>query len=187
MQTIEIQQIGTNRYAPAGADAVRLYAVDGAEGLTLAQLVAAVCIHRGAHLEARAVSRMNRMTQNNVYLQAMSGVCSQLAGGASLGDVAAVPDSYEMRKAARGCTVLEFLETECGLTVSQDAKSNWTYANRLAVIAQLKTSMDNANTTSQEDAIELQSMVNWRDVTFNASSGVVARYGNSGMNMAGNI
>ena len=120
-------------------------------------------------------------------LQAMSGVCSQLAGGASLGDVAAVPDSYEMRKAARGCTVLEFLETECGLTVSQDAKNSWSYANRLAVIAQLKTVMDNANTTSQEDAIELQSMVNWRDVTFNASSGVVARYGNSGMNMAGNI
>ena len=55
------------------------------------------------------------------------------------------------------------------------------------MITQLKTSMDNANTTSQEDAIELQSMVNWRDVTFNASSGVVARYGNSGMNMAGNI
>ena len=85
MQTIEIQQIGTNRYAPAGADAVRLYAIDGAEGLTLAQLVAAVCIHRGAHLETRAVSRMNKMTQNNHYLQAMSGVCSQLAGGASLG------------------------------------------------------------------------------------------------------
>ena len=184
---IEIQQIGTNRYAPEGANAVCLYSIEGADGLTLAQLVAAVCIHRGASLEARAVGRMNKMTVNNTFLQAMSSVCSQMAGGASLDDVANIPDSYEMRKAARGCTVLEFLETECGLTVSQDAKSNWTYANRLAVIAQLKTSMDNANTTSQEDAIELQSMVNWRDVTFNASSGVVARYGNSGMNMAGNI
>ena len=187
MGTIEIQEIGTNRYAPEGANAVCLYGVEGADGLTLGQLVAAVCIRRCTHLEARSVERMNKMTQNNHYLQAMSGVCSQLAGGASLGDVAAVPDSYEMRKAARGCTVLEFLETECGLTVSQDAKNSWSYANRLAVIAQLKTAMDNANTTSQEDAIELQSMVNWRDVTFNASSGVVARYGNSGMNMAGNI
>ena len=53
MNTIDVQQIGTNRYAPAGADAVRLYSTNGSEGLTLAQLVAAVCIRRSAHLEAR--------------------------------------------------------------------------------------------------------------------------------------
>ena len=102
---IEIQQIGTNRYAPEGANAVCLYSIEGADGLTLAQLVAAVCIHRGASLEARAVGRMNKMTVNNTYLQAMSSVCSQMAGGASLDDVANIPDSYEMRKAARGCSI----------------------------------------------------------------------------------
>ena len=61
------------------------------------------------------------------------------------------------------------------------------YATRMEIIGKLKTGMDKANTTSQQDVIELQSMVNWRDVTYNASSGIIARYGNSGMNMAKNI
>ncbi len=188
METIEIQQIGTNRYAPAGADAVCLYATNGAQGLTLAQLVSAVCVHRGAHLEARAVTRMNKMTANNYYLEAMSSVCSQLAGGASLDDTADVPDSYEMRRASRPCTIQRFLESECGVTPTlPETNKPWTYAQRLATINSLKTAMDKANTTSQEDVIELQSIVNWRDVTFNASGSVVAHYGNCGMNMAENI
>ena len=181
---IEIQQIGTNRYAPEGANAVRLYSIEGADGLTLAQLVAAVCIHRGASLEARAVGRMNKMTVNNTYLQAMSSVCSQMAGGASLDDVANIPDSYEMRRAARGCNIRTFLETECGITISV---TGWSYSDRMTVINQLKTEMDSANTTSQEDAIELQSMINWRDMTYNTSSSVVTRYGNCGLNTAQHI
>ena len=62
-----------------------------------------------------------------------------------------------------------------------------TYKVRMDIIGKLKAGMDKANTTSQQDVIELQSMVNWRDVTYNASSGIIARYGNSGMNMAKNI
>ena len=181
---IEIQQIGTNRYAPEGANAVCLYSIEGADGLTLAQLVAAVCIHRGASLEARAVGRMNKMTVNNTFLQAMSSVCSQMAGGASLDDVANIPDSYELRKAARGCSIRTFLETECGITISV---TGWSYSDRMTVINQLKTEMDSANTTSQEDAIELQSMINWRDMTYNTSSSVVTRYGNCGLNTAQHI
>ena len=184
METIEVQQIATNRYAPEGANAVRLYATNGAEGLTLGQLVAAVCIHRGAHLEARAVGRMNRMTQNNAYLEAMSSVCSQLAAGTTMNVAANIPDSYELRKASPGCSILEFLQIECGLSISAPT---WSYDVQMTIIGQLKAEMDKANTTSQEDVIELQSMINWRDVTYNASSGIIARYGNSGMNMAGNI
>ena len=55
------------------------------------------------------------------------------------------------------------------------------------VIGTVKTAMDSANTTSQEDVIELQSMINWRDVTYNASGGIVSRYGNTEANIAGNI
>ena len=186
MGTIEFQQIGTSRYAPEGANAVCLYAVDGAEGLTLAQLVAAVCIHRCAHLEARAVTRMNKMTVNNTFLDAMASVCSQLVGGANLDATANVPDSYEMRKAARGCTIQVFLETECGVapTLPGSGETTWVYPKRLATIESLKAKMDSANSTSQQDVIELQSLVNWRDMAYNASSTVVARYGNVGMNTA---
>jgi len=188
MVAIEIQKIGTNRYAPAGANAVCLYGIDGADGLTLAQLVSAVCIHRGANLEARATARMNKMTENNSYMDALASVCSQLAGTAMLSTTANIPDSYEMRKAARGCSIYTFLTVECGLAVSpQASSSSISYKERLAAIAQIKAAMDSANTTSQEDMIDLQSLINWRDVTYNASGSIVSRYGNSGMKMAENI
>ena len=54
----------------------------------------------------------------------------------------------------------------------------------MAVIGQLKSRMDSVSTASQEDVIELQSLVNWRDMTYNASSTVLSRYGNVGMNTA---
>ena len=188
MKTIDIQQIGTNRYAPAGADAVCLYSTNGSEGLTLAQLVAAVCIRRCACLETRATTRMNKMTQNNAWMQALANVCKQVADGVLLTETANIPDNYEPKIVPRGANIRRFLVTEfnVGITV-QEAADNPSHRTRMDMIGKLKTAMDKANTTSQQDIIELQSMVNWRDVTYNASSGIISRYGNSGLNMAGNI
>ena len=189
MNTIDVQQIGTNRYAPAGADAVRLYSTNGSEGLTLAQLVAAVCIRRCACLETRATARMNKMTQNNAWMQALANVCKQVADGEDLRNEANLPANYEPKHFSGTCSIYRFLVDECkslGFSVNTlDLQVG--YATRMEIIGKLKTGMDKANTTSQQDVIELQSMVNWRDVTYNASSGIIARYGNSGMNMAKNI
>ena len=190
MNTIDVQQIGTNRYAPAGADAVRLYSTNGSEGLTLAQLVAAVCIRRSAHLEARAVGRMNKMTRNNAWMQALANVCKQVADGANVHAEANIPPTYEPQHLSHGRDLLHFLLDECrslGISQSDVPSVDFSYQQRVDVIRKLKTGMDRANTTSQQDAIELQSMINWRDVTYNASSSTISRYGNSGMNMAGNI
>ena len=190
MNTIDVQQIGTNRYAPAGADSVRLYRTNGSEGLTLAQLVAAVCIRRCANLEARATARMNKMTQNNAWMQALANVCKQVADGESLRNEANLPANYEPKHLSHGHDIYRFLVDECrslGFNASDFSPDTQVYQTRMDIIGKLKTGMDRANTTSQQDAIELQSMVNWRDVTYNASSGIIARYGNSGMNMAKNI
>lgn len=190
MKTIDVQQIGTNRYAPAGADAVRLYSTNGSEGLTLAQLVAAVCIRRCACLETRATARMNKMTQNNAWMQALGNVCKQVADGEDLGNNANLPDNYEPKHMHQYRDLYHFIVDECrslGLNINVVTTHTPNYRMRMDIIGKLKTGMDQANTTSQQDVIELQSMVNWRDVTYNASSGIIARYGNSGMNMAGNI
>ena len=190
MNTIDVQQIGTNRYAPAGADAVRLYSTNGSEGLTLAQLVAAVCIRRCACLETRATARMNKMTRNNAWMQALGNVCKQVADGESLRNNANLPDNYEPKHLSGTRDIYRFLVDECrslGFNASDFSPDTQVYQTRMDIIGKLKTGMDKANTTSQQDIIELQSMVNWRDVTYNASSGIIARYGNSGMNMAQNI
>ena len=184
MGSIEIQQIGTNRYAPEGANAVCLYAIDGAEGLTLGQLVAAVCIRRCTHLEARSVERMNKMTQTNGYLQALSNVCAQIVGGAKLTDAANIPDNYELKKAAHGCDTQHFLTDECGITSAVDAKDPLSYQTIMDLTTAIKAEMDKTNLASQQDIIELQSLVNWRDTTYNMSSTIVARYSNCGMNTA---
>ena len=190
MNTIDVQQIGTNRYAPAGADAVRLYSTNGSEGLTLAQLVAAVCIRRCACLETRATARMNKMTQNNAWMQALANVCKQVADGESLRNEANLPANYEPKHLSHGHDIYRFLVDECrslGFNASDFSPDTQVYQTRMDIIGKLKTGMDQANTTSQQDVIELQSMVNWRDVTYNASSGIIVRYGNSGMNMAEKI
>ncbi len=190
MNTIDVQQIGTNRYAPAGADAVRLYSTNGSEGLTLAQLVAAVCIRRCACLETRATARMNKMTRNNAWMQALANVCKQVADGESLENTANLPDNYEPQHLSHGRDIYHFLVDECrslGFNPGDFSSTTDTYKVRMDIIGKLKAGMDKANTTSQQDVIELQSLVNWRDVTYNASSGIIARYGNSGMNMAQNI
>ena len=190
MNTIDVQQIGTNRYAPAGADSVRLYRTNGSEGLTLAQLVAAVCIRRCANLEARATARMNKMTQNNAWMQALANVCKQVADGESLRNEANLPANYEPKHLSHGHDIYRFLVDECrslGFNASDFSPDTQVYQTRMDIIGKLKTGMDRANTTSQQDAIELQSMINWRDVTYNASSGIIVRYGNSGMNMAEKI
>ena len=184
MGTIEIQKIGTNRYAPEGANAVCLYGIEGAGGLTLGQLVAAVCIRRCTHLEARSVERMNKMTQTNAYLQALSNVCAQIVGGAKMTDVANIPDSYEMRKLERGCDIRHFLSDECGVARAGTAHDTPTYQDIMDLAGAIKAEMDKANTASQQDIIELQSLVNWRDTTYNMSSTIVARYSSCGMNTA---
>ncbi len=187
MSAISIDKVLDNHYSATGVDPARLYSVDGADGLTFGQLIAAICIRRGALLEQRAVSRMNMMTQNNGFLEAMSNVCSQLAGDAQYNTIANIPESYTPKNVSRGCTIEDFLEKECGVDFPDNYRTDWSYANRMAVITALKVKMDSANSTSQEDAIELQSLINWRDVTYNASSTQVSRYGQTGMNMANNI
>ena len=59
---IEVNTIGTNRYAPENSAAINLYGYDYASNLTLTQLIQAVCIRTAAMYEAQSVTKMNMMT-----------------------------------------------------------------------------------------------------------------------------
>ena len=127
---------------------------------------------------------MNKMTQTNAYIQALSNVCTQVLAGAKLTEVANVPDSYEMRIAARGCNIRKFLADECQMSIAIGTSDQPTYQGIMNLANAIKAEMDKANTASQQDIIELQSLVNWRDTTYNMSSTIVARYSSCGMNTA---
>ena len=188
MASIIQTQIGINAYAPSGANGVNLYGANGASGLTLPQLVAAVCLRRAAALEARSVAMMNGMTQQNGYMQVMSDVVEQIvSGNATFDSRANLPEGYRPRKAPANCTIKEFLTLECGIAESALPSAIDTYDRRVQVFTVLRQRMDSANTMSQQDAIELQSLINWRDVTYNMSGGVIAAFGTAATNMATNI
>ena len=188
MSSITQTEIGINAYAPAGANVVNLYGVNGADALTLPQLVAAVCIRRAAALEARSVAMMNEMTQNNGYMQVMANIVEQIVSGdATLSTRANLPDGYRPRKASANCTIKQFLTMECGISESALPSEIDTYDRRIQAFTVLRQRMDSANTMSQQDAIDLQSLINWRDVTYNMSSGVISAYATAAGNMAANL
>ena len=64
--SIEANQIALNRYAPAGSQAINLYATETASGLTIGQLVAVVCIRTAGALEEQSVNKMNMMSVGNL-------------------------------------------------------------------------------------------------------------------------
>ena len=159
---IGIEQIATNRYAPSGADGIALYANGAASGLTLGQLVISVCLKSAAAYEAQSVVKMNTMT----------------AGSAKLDDA-----SKWMEKIANGSAVWNdakaYLTGTLGIPASALPDAIDTYAKRMTVITALKDKVDALAQQQQRDMIDLQTLVNRRDVAYSTSSNIVRSLGNS--------
>jgi hypothetical protein len=62
-----------------------------------------------------------------------------------------------------------------------------TYAKRMTAVAQIKAKVDALTQVQQEEMIDLQTLVNRRDVAFSASSNIVRTLGTSMNGNAGNF
>jgi len=166
---IQAVEIGKNRYAPAGADSINMYRMDGGQSLTFGQLMAAVCIRTGANLEAQSINKMNRMNLNVDLLDTASEYLSQLATNT----VTYWP------------TVRNFLRTKLGMSNSE-VPDNYdsSYNGRFKVINAMKTRMEGLTRQAQEDMIDVQSMINRRDVAFSTGTSLVKSTGGSSNNIA---
>ena len=80
---IESIQIATNRYAPAGSEAILMYDTGASGALTLGQLVQAVCIRSAAAYEAQSVNKMNKMTAGSVKLDDAAAWLPKLVDGSA--------------------------------------------------------------------------------------------------------
>ena len=159
---IEIDQIATNRYAPSGADAISLYGSGEASGLTLGQLVISVCMRSAAAYEAESVVKMNTMTAGSVKLDAAAGWMGKIADGTA---------DWSEAKA--------YLTGTLGIDSSALPDGIDTYAKRMAAVAALKEKVDALAQQQQRDMIDLQTLVNRRDVAYSTSSNVVRSLGTS--------
>ena len=173
---IQATQIATNRYAPAGADAIRLYGNDLAQGLTLIQLVQQVCLRSAAAQEAQSVIKMNMMAAGSQTLDEAAGWLEKIIAG-----TANWPD-------AKDFLVKTMKISENSLPPSlRDEKNRLYYPYQIQAAKALQEKMGLLAQTQQEDMIDLQTLVNRRDVAYSTSSGVVRAMGQSMVQDAANF
>ena len=166
---IEANVIALNRYAPEGSKAINLYSTSAAENLTLGQLVASVCIRAAGALEEQSVNKMNRMSINTEQLEQASTYLQQIAEN-TLTDWA---------------TAKAYLESTIDVTGLPDDLS--TYERRMQAVNAIKEKLEGMTQQAQEDMIDLQTLINRRDMTYNTSSNIIKTRGNTNMNAAGKM
>ncbi len=175
---IESIRIATNRYAPAGSEAIAMYDTGASGPLTIGQLVQAVCLRSAAVYEAQSVIKMNMMTAGSSKL----GGASEILAGVMKGTV-----DWTAAKA--------YLTGTLGIAASElpdrideyDGETTCAYDRRMQAAKAIKAKMDALTQSQQEDMIDLQSLVNRRDNAFNTSSNVVRTLGSSQMDNAQNF
>lgn len=202
MSEIVATTVAVSRYAPRGANAVEVFSYAGCEGMAFGQLIMAVCCRRAATAEVQSVNVMNRLTSSSSWLEALSAVAQQLVNSAtSLNDVINLGTSgYACRRTkAYPVTLIDFLEHECGIGAAHlyelDKDGNPTakaiditvFKNRMSVFDQLKTVLDAAARQSQQETIELQTLVSRRDLAFSTSAATVKSLGQSMVNTASRL
>ena len=170
MSAIDIIQIGVNRYAPSGSESVNLYATSASAPLTLGQLVQAVCIHSAAALENQSVLKMNTMNNGTVLLDEAAGWLEKIADGSANWDEAK-----------------QFLVGTMHIDANVLPEDIDTYDRRMKAAAALKDKMDGLTQTQQQDMVDLQSIVNRRDVAHSTAANVVRALANSASANAANF
>ena len=159
---IETIQIATNRYAPEGSEAISMYDTGASGALTLGQLVQAVCIRTAAAYEAQSVIKMNRMSEGSANLDAAAAWLPQIVAGTA---------DWGAAKA--------FLTGTLGIEGSALPEDLSSYDRRMQAATALKAKLDALVQDQQEQMIDLQTMVNRRDVAYSTSSNVVRALGTS--------
>ena len=156
---IGIETIAVNRYAPQGADAISLYSNGSAEGLTLAQLAISVCLQAASAYEGQSVVKMNVLTRGAVKLDGAAQWMEKIANG------------WTQAKA--------YITSELGISDAALPDAINTYDKRMAAVKAVKEKIDALTQQQQRDMIDMQTLVNRRDVAYSTSSNVVRTLGAS--------
>ena len=169
---ISTVEIATNRYAPSESKAINLYdtGLEGGSGLTLGQLVIAVSVRSAAAYEAQSVVKMNMINADSVLL-----------------DDAAKHMKWVADETAEWDEVKAFCTGKLGIDASTLPDNMNSYDKRMTVIAALKAKVDTMVQQQQQDMIDLQTLVNRRDVAYSASSNIVKAFGTSMSSGAANF
>ena len=161
---IEVDTIAVNRYAPSGSEAINLYSTgaEGGSGLTIGQLVIAVSIRSAAAYEAQSILKMNTVGSNSAVLDQAASYLAKVADGSA---------NWTEAKA--------FCVNALGVEESSLPSAIDTYAKRMTAVSAMKGKIDVMVQRQQQDMIDLQTLVNRRDVSYSASSNIIRALGSS--------
>lgn len=171
--------------------AANYYTVNGildAEGklrpLSIGQLVMAICLARATELEDKIIKKMEAMAQTSLQLEVLTGIQETIVNNPdSKGNLTIEHDDYDIsdwplaawkgEKTLRSSgELLEFLLADPVSKGGAGCKGLTAASTPEEVIAEISTRLDSLNTVNQEDLIELQSLTNKRDNSYDLISNV---------------
>ena len=172
----------TGRYLTAN-----FYTVDGvtnADGslrqLSIGQLVMAICLNRASKLETDIIALMEEMNSTSAQLAAMTQIEEDiLDGGANMDNISTSHVTYN----GTDYTFYNFLVNVLGMS-SSAVPTGFVDGSNTDFITALEAKMDEKNTFSQQKMIELQSLTNKRDQSYDMISNILKSLNTT---MTGNI
>ena len=154
----------------------RAYTVEGVENadgslrqLSIGQLVMAICLNRAAKLEADIIALMEEMSATSAQLAALTDIENDiLDGGANMDNINTSHVTYD----GQDYTFYDFLVNVMGFSPS-DVPTGFADGSNTDLITLIESKMDEKNSFSQQKMIELQSLTNKRDQSYDMISNIL--------------
>ena len=154
----------------------RAYTVEGVENadgslrqLSIGQLVMAICLNRASKLETDIIALMEEMSATSAQLAALTEIENDiLDGGANMDNINTSHVTYD----GRDYTFYDFLVNVMKFSAS-DVPTGFADASNTDLITLIESKMDEKNSFSQQKMIELQSLTNKRDQSYDMISNIL--------------
>ena len=154
----------------------RTYTVEGVENadgslrqLSIGQLVMAICLNRASKLETDIIALMEEMSATSAQLAALTEIENDiLDGGANMDNINTSHVTYD----GRDYTFYDFLVNVMKFSPS-DVPTGFADASNTDLITLIESKMDEKNSFSQQKMIELQSLTNKRDQSYDMISNIL--------------
>ena len=154
----------------------RAYTVEGVENadgslrqLSIGQLVMAICLNRASKLEADIIALMEEMSATSAQLAALTDIENDiLDGGANMNNINTSHVTYD----GQDYTFYDFLVNVMGFSPS-DVPTGFVDGSNTDLITLIESKMDEKNSFSQQKMIELQSLTNKRDQSYDMISNIL--------------
>ena len=154
----------------------RTYTVEGVENadgslrqLSIGQLVMAICLNRASKLETDIIALMEEMSATSAQLAALTDIENDiLDGGANMNNINTSHVTYD----GQDYTFYDFLVNVMKFSAS-DVPTGFVDASNTDLITLIESKMDEKNSFSQQKMIELQSLTNKRDQSYDMISNIL--------------